>query len=320
MRGNSGRSVIWRLEGVDIYNPNHFAQVGGQNGSITLFSQQLLANTDFFSGAFPADYGNAMGGVFDARFRNGNTQQRQHALQLSVLGLDATTEGPFTKSGNNSYLVNYRYSTTGLLNNFLDVGIAIPTYQDLSFKLHFQLPNSGVLNVFGIGGISRIDYEPSQDTARWAEDENLSFGGEYVTTTGTMGINYSQPVGEKSIFHTALVGTGLRYFVDAYYLNRDLVTADSTGKTRDYEFRLTWASYFNHKFGPRHTHRTGVNVHGLQSDVLFIRSDNFWAQDTRAAHLTIPCVWGRGSHFWSMPILVRNLSSVPAGTSMWAYT
>ncbi|MEM9987278.1 MAG: TonB-dependent receptor, partial [Bacteroidota bacterium] len=268
--------VLWRLEGVDIYNPNHFTQVGNPNGSITLFSQQLLTNTDFFSGAFPADYGNVLGGVFDARFRNGNTQKRQHALQLSLLGVDLATEGPFSKAKNSSYLVNYRYSTTGLVNNFLDLGLAIPTYQDLSFKLHFQLPHSGTLNFFGIGGISRIDFTPNQDTAQWRENGELSFGASYVTNTGTAGLTYSQPLGEKTFFQTALVGTGMLYLTEAYYLNRDLITADSSGKTRDRDFRLTWSTYLNHKFSARHTHRTGVNVHGLRSNMLFVRPENFW--------------------------------------------
>ncbi|MEM6348122.1 MAG: TonB-dependent receptor [Bacteroidota bacterium] len=277
IRGNSPNAVLWRLEGVDIYNPNHFTQVGNPNGSITLFSQQLLTNTDFFSGAFPADYGNVLGGVFDARFRNGNTQKRQHALQLSLLGLDVATEGPFTKAGNSSYLVNYRYSTTGLVNNFLDLGFAIPTYQDLSFKLHFQLPKAGVIDIFGIGGISRLDYSPNRDTTRWGTDPLISFGGEYITTTGTIGATYAQPIGEKTFFKTALVGTGLDYDVSTYYLNRDLVTADSSGKTDDRDLRLTWSTYINHKFSARHTHRTGINIHGLRSNMQFVRPENFWA-------------------------------------------
>ncbi|MEM7374217.1 MAG: TonB-dependent receptor [Bacteroidota bacterium] len=279
VRGNSSRSVIWRLEGVDIYNPNHFARVGGTGGSVTLFSQQLLTNTDFFSGAFPADYGNSLGAVFDARFRNGNTQKRQHAFQLSFLGLDASTEGPISSSGNNSYLVNYRYSTTGIIKEFVDVGIAIPTYQDLSFKLHFQLPNSGSLNVFGIGGISQALITPVLDTARWTEEAGLDQGRTDRTTTGTVGMTYSQSLGSKSYFQTALIGTGLKYFREIYFQNRDLITADTTNKSLDFEYRLSWSTYINHKFGPRHTHRTGITAHGLLSNVFLARPDNIFDVD-----------------------------------------
>ncbi|MEM9984419.1 MAG: TonB-dependent receptor, partial [Bacteroidota bacterium] len=279
VRGNAGRAVIWRLEGIDIYNPNHFATVAGNNGSVTLFSQQLLANTDFFSGAFPADYGNALGAVFDARFRNGSTQKRQHAIQLSMLGIDAATEGPIGSGGNNSYLANYRYSTTGIVKEFVDVGAAIPTYQDLSFKLHFQLPNQATLNVFGIGGISLTEFIPTLDTARWGEDRLLNFDSQTQTTTGSVGSTYSQAIGTKSFLQTGVIATGLNYAQSAGYLKRDLVTIDSISKTNDYEYRLSWSTFFNHKFGPRHTHRSGVILHGMTTNVLFIRADNIQDPD-----------------------------------------
>ncbi|MEM7370757.1 MAG: TonB-dependent receptor [Bacteroidota bacterium] len=281
VRGNGSRAVIWRLEGVDIYNPNHFGVLGGTGGSITLFSQQLLANTDFFSGAFPADYGNALGGVFDARFRNGNTQKRQHTIQLGFLGVDLATEGPFTKSGKNSYLANYRYSTTGIINQFINLG-SVPTFQDLSFKLHFELPNSGTLNVFGIGGISLIEFGPVLDTARWDEEPGANFVSYTRSVTGTAGLTYSQAVSSKSYFQTAVIATGMNSFQERFYQNRDLVTADTTQKADDYEYRFSWSSYFNHKFGSRHSHRSGLMVHGLMADVLFVRAENLDPDNTGA--------------------------------------
>ena len=138
IRGNASRAVLWRLDDIDIYNPNHFGLVGGSGGSLTLFSQRLLSNTDFYSGAFPADFGNALGGVFDVRFRNGNTKKRQHSFQLNILGVDLATEGPLSKNGRSSYIANYRLSATSLVEQFLDLGF-LPIYQDLSFKFHFCL-------------------------------------------------------------------------------------------------------------------------------------------------------------------------------------
>jgi len=279
VRGNTSRAVIWRLEGIDIYNPNHFATLGGTGGSVTLFSQQLLTNTDFFSGAFPADYGNALGGVFDARFKNGNTQKRQHSVQLSFLGVDLATEGPFSSSGKSSYLANYRYSTTGIVGQFLTVG-AIPTFQDFSFKLHFQLPNAATVNVFGIGGISLTDLPPNQDTTQWADDARANFGSLSRTQTGTMGLTYSQPVGENSFFQTGILGTGIRVFQERFFQRTDLITADTILRSDDSEFRVSWTSFLNHKFSSRHTHRTGVTVHGLSSDIFYVQANNLFNQAT----------------------------------------
>ena len=90
VRGNAPRLLQWRLEDVEIPNPNHFADVttfGG--GGFTSLSSFVLGNSDFFTGAFPAEYSNALSGVFDMNMRNGNNQKWEHALKVGVLGIDA---------------------------------------------------------------------------------------------------------------------------------------------------------------------------------------------------------------------------------------
>jgi len=293
VRGNPARAVRWRLEGVDIYNPNHFGLLGGSGGSITLFSQHMLTNTDFFSAAFPADYGNALGAVFDVRFRNGNTQRREHSIQLGFLGIDIATEGPFSKKGRSSYLVNYRYSTTGILNQFIEIG-AIPTFQDLSFKLHFDLPQAATLNIFGIGGWGDISFQPVLDTLQWEERPGANFGRVTRTMTGTLGTTYSLPIGDKTFFQSSLLGTGMQQFQVRYYQNRDLLTADTTRRLMDQDYRLTSSTFINHKFSPKHTHRSGLMIHGLFSDVFFVQGserDSFMPGST----LTDTLRKGRGT-------------------------
>lgn len=98
VRGNAPRSLQWRLEDVEIPNPNHFADVttfGG--GGFTSLSSFVLGNSDFFTGAFPAEYSNALSGVFDMNMRNGNNQKWEHAFKVGVLGIDASSEGPLRK-------------------------------------------------------------------------------------------------------------------------------------------------------------------------------------------------------------------------------
>ncbi len=112
VRGNSPRGMLWRMEGVEIPNPNHFTNgEGGSGGGVSALSTQVLSNSDFFTGAFPAEYGNALSGVFDLKLRNGNSDKREYAIQLGVLGAQFATEGPFKKGLEASYLFNYRYST-----------------------------------------------------------------------------------------------------------------------------------------------------------------------------------------------------------------
>ncbi|MEM7037326.1 MAG: carboxypeptidase-like regulatory domain-containing protein, partial [Bacteroidota bacterium] len=111
IRGNSPRYMLWRLEGIEIPNPNHFGGMGSSGGPISMLSSSTLGNSDFYTGAFPAEFGNALSGVFDLRFRRGNNEQREFSFMVGALGIEASAEGYFSKKSRASYLINYRYST-----------------------------------------------------------------------------------------------------------------------------------------------------------------------------------------------------------------
>ena len=141
------------MEGVEIPNPNHFSNgEGGSGGGVSAFSTQVLDHRDFYTGAFAAEYGNAISSVFDLRLRNGNNQEREYSFQFGVMGIQASAEGPFSKESEASYLINYRYATTSLLNN---LGISIgdediyPKWQDLSFKFSIFTKKFGRFKVWG---------------------------------------------------------------------------------------------------------------------------------------------------------------------------
>ena len=75
VRGNSPMGVLYRLEEVDIPNPNHFSSAGTTGGPISMLNNNVLQNSDFLSGAFPAEYGNATAAVFDLGMRKGNNER-----------------------------------------------------------------------------------------------------------------------------------------------------------------------------------------------------------------------------------------------------
>lgn len=146
IHGNAPHLLQWRLEDVEIPNPNHFADIATLGGGIlSSLSSQVLGNSDFFTGAFPAEYGNAVSGVFDMKLRNGNNQKNENTIQVGIMGIDVASEGPLSKKHKASYIFNYRYSTTGLLN--LDGGTM--DYQDLNFKLNFPTKMAGIFSVWG---------------------------------------------------------------------------------------------------------------------------------------------------------------------------
>ncbi len=181
IRGNSPTGVLWRLEGIDIPSPNHFAALGTTGGPVSMLNINNLRNSDFLTSAFPAEYGNALAGVFDLQLRKGNSDKYEFLGQVGFNGFEFGAEGPFKKGNKSSFLANYRYSTLGLVSALgvsLGTGAAIPQYQDLTFKVNIPTKKAGQFSFFGIGGLSNIEFlgESAGDNNLYSnENQDLRF-------------------------------------------------------------------------------------------------------------------------------------------------
>jgi hypothetical protein len=203
IRGNSPVGVLWRIDGMNVTNPNHFASVGTTGGAVSALNTNLLKNSDFFTSAFPAEYGNATAGVFDLGFRNGNNKKRETTLQMGVItGLEATTEGPFSKKSDASYLVGYRYALAGVAQKFgIDIGTtATPSYQDLSFKLNSGTTKFGKLSLFGILATSTIEIGGGSSNSLYGNGNQVDFASKI----GIVGINHFKQINKKSFISSTL--------------------------------------------------------------------------------------------------------------------
>lgn len=201
VRGNNPRNIQWRLEGVEIPNPNHFAAEGLTGGPINALNSQMLANSEFYTGAFNPQYGNALAGIFDMKLRTGNNEKREYSFSAGVLGTDITLEGPFAKGKRGSYLVNYRYSTLGLLDQLRIVNFnGVPKYQDGSFKLLFPTAKCGDFTVFGLWGRSTIKTRQYDD----ADDTKLMEEFSQTSKLGVAGVSQHLPLGEKVYLRNTL--------------------------------------------------------------------------------------------------------------------
>lgn len=207
VRGNSPQGLLWRIEGLNVPNPNHFNTLGTTGGPVSALNTNTLRNSDFFTSAFPAEYGNAIAGVFDLGFRTGNTEKREHTVQLGALtGLEAMTEGPIKKGSGASYMAAYRYAFTGLAQQIgIPIGTAAtPYYQDISFKINSAEGKAGRFTFFGIGGISKIDFLHNEidEEDIFAQPDRDS----YVTSRiGAMGLKHLYRLNKKA-FLTSMVG------------------------------------------------------------------------------------------------------------------
>lgn len=267
IRGNAGFGMLWRLEGVDIPNPNHYARRGSSGGGITVFSVGLLSNSDFSTGAFPAEYGNALSGVFDIKFRNGNKEKPEYTFRAGMLGLDVAAEGPI-KKGSSSYLVNYRYSTLGILDAF-DIRLVDEResnrFQDLSFKLNFNSANDKhITSVWGISGISKEFFEAIEGAENWETyDDYLT--RTFETKMGAIGVNHNMLIDEKSYLRSSLAMMGEQIL----YQNDTLSPSLDPSQIRNELYnsgRLVFSNVYNRKFSPRATLKAGLTLTGIQYD------------------------------------------------------
>ena len=267
VRGNSPQSLQWKLEGVEISNPNHFADVtafGG--GGLTALSTQLLANSDFFSGAMPAEYNNALSGVFDIFMRNGNNQKHEHTFQLGLIGIDAASEGPFSKKSRSSYIFNYRYSTLALLAPILPANAGGVRYQDLAFKLNFPTLKAGTFSIWGMGLIDRSGAKAKENINEWKYNEDRE-NEDVKQYMGTAGVTHKILLNDRQYLKSAFALTANG--IDLHNEIADNSFNLSTQKVVDnnyYNFVLT--SFLNTKFGARHTNKSGFVITNMNYSML----------------------------------------------------
>lgn len=186
---------MWKIEGIKIPNPNHFTSEGASGGVVSVLSPNVVGNADFLTGAFPAQYGNALSGVFDIRIRNGNNERDEYSFQAGLLGMELSAEGPLSKANNSSYLVNYRFSTLSILDKIgfqLNEAGQYKNYQDLAFKINHPTPHSGQFTLFGIGGKSQSDKQAND------------LFDQHQSDFGVVGLSYENKISEWAHIRTSV--------------------------------------------------------------------------------------------------------------------
>jgi hypothetical protein len=201
IRGNSPTGLLWQLEDIPIPSPNHFDVQGTSGGPMSMLNNNLLSRSDFFTSAFPSEYGNATSGVFDLKMRNGNYEKQEFLLQCGFNGFEGGVEGPISRKHKSSYIINMRYSMFGLIQKLLWVD-GLPQYEDVSFKLNFPL-KSGKISVFGLGGASYISMEEDDDI-RSNETSEFKLKSMNGSKTGILGMNYLHIFNSKTLLKAAI--------------------------------------------------------------------------------------------------------------------
>ena len=276
IRGNSPTGVLWRIDGLNIPNPNHFATIGSTGGPVSAINSNMVKNSDFFTSAFPSEYGNANAGVFDLGFRIGNADKAEHTLQFGALtGLEVMTEGPINKENGSSYLLAYRYSFTGFAQTLgIPIGTtATPFYQDLSFKINGGNTKAGRFTLFGMGGISKIEFlhDEIDSTDLFADPTSDSY---FTSDIGLVGLKHFIRVTDKSYFSTVIGST-----YSASDFNSDTISSVEPTVVRTLENKATQVRYsintsFNSKINSKLFVKFGAIAELINLDLFYRELEN----------------------------------------------
>lgn len=272
IRGNTPSGILWRLEGIEIPNPNHFGDMGNSGGAISMLSSTTLTSSDFYTGAFPAEFGNATSGVFDLRLRNGNNEKREYSLMAGALGVEFGMEGPFSKSSGSSYVLNYRYSTLAMIQaaGVNPTGEILPTYQDVSFKLNFPNKKLGNISIFGLAGNNLAANNPPLDSLEWEEPGDEK-GFEEKAEMAVLGLTHRKLFQNDGYIKTSIAGSFERARYYGYRLDSDY-TEIFRGRDNTRQSTLRLSSVYHKKVSNKSSYRMGAIV--SHKDFNFTLDDN----------------------------------------------
>ena len=309
IRGNSPSGLLWRMDGMPIPNPSHFGATGTTGGPVSMLNYNLLANSDFMTGAFPAEYGNATSGVFDLQMRTGNNKKREYLGQIGFNGLELGAEGPFSKNSRASYVINYRYSTLGIFKTLginLGTGQAVPEYQDLSMKIDLPTKKAGRFSLFAIGGSSKIELlESTKDTTKDNSTlySNDGFDIYYKTKTGIVGLNNLYFFNPNTSIKTGIMASGITNdFRQDSIILKTLKTLDNFLSQRE-ESRIVGTVQLNKKISAKNTVVTGAylqRIGYLYNERILRPSEGYWEKlRSSSGNSLLTEVYGQWKHRFS---------------------
>ena len=277
IRGNSPTGVLWRLEGIPIPSPNHFATLGTTGGPVSALNPNLMANSDFLTSAFPAEYGNALGGVFDINLRTGNKERFEFTGQIGAFtGMEAMIEGPLNRKKDGSFVAAYRHSFVEVADAAgIAVGTtALPKYKDFMFNADLGKSKAGRFSVFGIAAYSNIDFIGAEldSTDLWAQRGENAYS---ISLFGVLGVRHNLLLNDHSYLRTVVSGsfTGVSYKEEYTDITENGGLLQKTDVKDDFtQWRLS--SFYNNKINSRLTFRTGILLQELQLKTLVKTREN----------------------------------------------
>jgi len=183
VRGGSPMENSYYVDGMPVPNINHFPQQGSSGGALGLINVDFIEDAQFYTGGFSADFGDRLSSVTDITLREGNRDEFDGQLDLSVIGAGAQFEGPLADRG--SWMIAGRRSYFDLIINQGDVEAStIPNYGDVQGKVAWDASAQHKLELLQILGLDHSRITKSQAV----ENRENTYGrGDWISTAGGIG-------------------------------------------------------------------------------------------------------------------------------------
>ncbi len=153
VRGGGASENRFYLDGIEIPNINHFATQGASGGPVGIINVDFIREVNFYSGAFPANRGNALSSVLEFRQIDGNPEKLKVRASVGASDLALTLDGPL--GDNTTFIASARRSYLQFLFSVLELPF-LPTYNDFQFKTRTRFNQKNELIIVGLGAIDEF--------------------------------------------------------------------------------------------------------------------------------------------------------------------
>lgn len=154
IRGGGPSESRFYLDGVEVPFINHFATQGASGGPVGIINADFLREVNFYSGAFPANRGNALSGVLEFNQVDGNSERLKFQGTLGASEVAATLDGPLGEK--TTFIFSARRSYLQLLFSVLELPF-LPNFTDFQFKVRSRIDKKNELTFIGLGAVDVFD-------------------------------------------------------------------------------------------------------------------------------------------------------------------
>lgn len=244
IRGGAPNENRFFLDDVEVPNINHFATQGSSGGPVGLINVNFINEVDFFSGAFPANRGNALSSVFNFRQRDGRNDRIGATFMAGASDVGLTLEGPIGEKV--TFLASVRRSYLQFLFQALGLPF-LPTYNDAQFKIKYKIDQKNEIYLMGLGALDQftLNFEANDTEEQQFLLDQLPVTPQWNYTNGLVYKHYA----ERGLWTVVLSRNMLNNEAIKYFKNDD---SNPDNLILDYQ-----SQEIENKLRLEHTHQVG---------------------------------------------------------------